>query len=224
MHGPIWCIQQRGLQKSRGIRKGASPVVTYRKGEQRLGEGNTCQTTGSPCSKNNKTVFFWEKRRSSSIEAATWTEGTQRGGQEEPQHLQEESSPYSYPFSLPPAALSDSHQCRLGLGTTCSFQGSQQTMNFHQKTKLTFSNFLSGQREGNASPGGSASWVGVCYPLVSADPGQQFTSFGGSTLCWQLSGSVLAPRPAVRPALSRTAIHQFCLLQPLQIWESGEPS
>lgn len=79
MHGPIWCIQHWVLQKSRGIWKGASTTFMYRKGEQRLGEGNTCQTTGSPCSKTNKFLFFWEKQRSLSTEVATLTHGTHRG-------------------------------------------------------------------------------------------------------------------------------------------------
>lgn len=54
----------------------------YRKREQSLGEGNTCQMSGSPCSKNNKFLFFWEKQHSLSREAATLTPGTHRGGRE----------------------------------------------------------------------------------------------------------------------------------------------
>lgn len=41
-------------------------------------------------------------------------------------------------------------------------------MNFHQRTKPTFSNFVSGQREENTSFAGSASWVGVFHWHSSA--------------------------------------------------------
>lgn len=43
---------------------------------------NTCQMSGSPCSKNNKFLFFWEKLHYLSREAATLTPGTNRGGRE----------------------------------------------------------------------------------------------------------------------------------------------
>lgn len=82
MHGPIWWLQHGSFQESWDVWKGTSTIFMYRKGEQSLGEGNTCQMSGSPCSKNNKFLFFWGKLHSLSREAATLTPGPHRGGRE----------------------------------------------------------------------------------------------------------------------------------------------
>lgn len=70
------------------------------------------------------------------------------------------------------------------------FQESWQTMNFHQKTELTFSNFLSGQRAENTSFGGSARRAGA---LIFGCRGSVLASFGDSTLYQELFGSIPPP-------------------------------
>lgn len=137
------------FQRSWGIWKGAGTIFMYKTEEQRLGGGNTCQTPGSPCSKNNKFLFFWEKRRSLSIEAATLAYSTQRGAGRVIAPPGREQL-ISLPLLLPTSCILGLPLMQAGLGITKGFQESWQTMNFHRKTKLTFSNFLSGQRAENA--------------------------------------------------------------------------
>lgn len=158
----------------------------YRKEEQRLGEGNTCQMSGSPCSKNNKFLFFWEKQHFLSRDAATLTAGTHSGGREGNGTYKERAA-----LILP---LLFATCCILGLplmqAGANGFQESWQTMNFHQKTELTFSNFLSGQRAENTSFGGSACRSGA---LIFGCGGSVLASFGDSTLYQELFGSIPPP-------------------------------
>lgn len=163
----------------------------YRKEEQRLGEGNTCQMSGSPCSKNNKFPFFLEKQHSLSREAATLTPGTHGGGggRENNGTYKERAAPI-----LP---LLFATCCILGLplmqAGANSFQESWQTMNFHQKTELTFSNFLSGQRAENTSFAGSVCRVGA---LIFGCGGSVLASFGDSTWYQEFFGSIPPPHPS----------------------------
>lgn len=74
-----------------------------------------------------------------------------------------------------------------------SFQESWQTMNFHQKTELTFSNFLSGQRAENTSFAGSVCRVGA---LIFGCGGSVLASFGDSTWYQEFFGSIPPPHPS----------------------------
>lgn len=166
----------------------------YKTGEQRLGGGNTCQTPGSPCSKNNKFLFFGEKQRSLSIEAATLMYSTHRGAGRVIAPPGREQL-ISLPLLLSTSCILGLLWMQAGLGITEGFQQSWQTMNFHRKTMLTFSNFLSGQRAEKASFGGSASPGGIFHLVVSADTGQQPASCGW-VLCTELFGSISSPCPS----------------------------
>lgn len=198
MHGPIWCIQHWVFQKSRGIWKGTSTIFMYRNREQRLGEGNTCQTTGSPCSKKNKFLFLWERWCSLSIEAATFTWGTHRGAGRVIAPTRREQ-----PVFLP---LLFTTSCILGLPVMQAgarhyqwLPGKLADNEFSSENKADIFQFCvwTKRRKHFICRECQLSW-GISVTQFSG-----FASFGGSTLYRESFGSILPLCPSAGRALPR---------------------